>query len=71
MDAGRNLFRQNRLRPAESFDSPDIPRLFFKRQARFEYYRILRPADFHCFPHDFRSVFVGTEKVPHPTDVAR
>ena len=71
VSALRDSLRQYQLGPPEALCGADVPFPFRDRQFGFENHHILRPADFHCFPHNVRRVFAHTVKFPHPSHIAR
>ena len=71
MRGGTDLIVQFLLSPVEPFRRLQIPGPFFHRQLCLQNDYILRPADFHSEPVQFRDIFIDAEEVPHPAQIAR
>ena len=60
---------QLQLRPSESTNGPDIPRLFRQCQFRLQNDRVLSPANGHGLSQYFRRTLICPAKLPHPAEV--
>ena len=66
-----DLVGQFLLGPAGLLRRPKIPSSFFHRQLCLQNDYILRPADFHSEPAQFRDIFIDAEELTHPAQIAR
>lgn len=70
MCGGADLLGQLCLRPSKALRRPQIPAPLLQGEIRLQNDHILRPADFHSLPRQFRGVLISAVELPHPAQIA-
>ena len=70
MCGGADLLGQLCLRPSKALRRPQIPAPLLQGEIRLQIDLILRPADFHSLPRQFRGVLISAVELPHPAQIA-
>ena len=70
MCGGADLLGQLCLRPSKALRRPQIPAPLLQGEIRLQNDHILRPADFHSLPRQFRGVLIRAVELPHPAQIA-